>query len=106
MSTWCLRYVLVTWAQAGRVVTPEAVELELPTANVGSRFLAFLIDVLVQGALMALAGVVVGLLVSGTDVPAWETATLTTSVVFFVYLGYPIAFETLWRGRTFGKPAL
>ena len=63
------------------MVTPEAVPLDLETASIGSRFLALLIDIAIQG-------------------------TLLFTVLFAVIWGYPIAFESLWRGRTIGKAAL
>ena len=48
------------WAGPARMVTPEAVTLELATANVGSRMLAFAID-----ALVVVTGLVVLILTGG-----------------------------------------
>jgi uncharacterized RDD family membrane protein YckC len=83
--------------ESARMITPEAVALEFRTANLGSRILAYLVDmvVVVAGILAGLFAVT--LIGQASDVlvllPAW-------------WLGYFIAFETLWRGRTLGKAAL
>jgi uncharacterized RDD family membrane protein YckC len=91
-----------------RMVTPEAVPLEFQTANVGSRILAYVIDmaVVVAGILVALFAV--ALLGQATDVvvPDWVAVTLVLVLLPSWWLGYFIAFETLWRGRTLGKAAL
>lgn len=88
-----------------RLVTPEAVVLQFETAGLGSRALALLIDLAIQGVLLALASVALAALaVAGQG----ATAGIVVALLFVtaVLLGYPIAFETLWRGRTPGKAAL
>jgi uncharacterized RDD family membrane protein YckC len=91
-----------------RMVTPEAVALEFRTANVGSRILAYVIDmaVVVAGILAGLFAV--ALLGQATDVvvPDWVAITVVLVLLPSWWLGYFIAFETLWRGRTLGKAAL
>jgi uncharacterized RDD family membrane protein YckC len=91
-----------------RMVTPEAVPLEFQTANVGSRILAYVIDmaVVVAGILAGLFAV--ALLGQATDVvvPDWVAVTIVLVLLPSWWLGYFIAFETLWRGRTLGKAAL
>lgn len=89
------------------LVTPEAVALDLPLASVGSRGVALLLDYLVVGA------VIIGLLLGAAaldstinGVPDWVGVTLVIVMLTAVQFGYPIAFETLWRGRTLGKAAL
>jgi uncharacterized RDD family membrane protein YckC len=94
--------------EPARMVTPEAVALEFQTANVGSRILAYLIDmgVVVAGILAGLfAAALVG---QATDlvVPDWVALTVVVVLLPSWFLGYFIAFETLWRGRTLGKAAL
>lgn len=90
-----------------RVVTPEAVPLEFPLASIGSRFLALLIDWGIQ-----LAALIAILFAGGVATNAMGVAdhgvviALTFLVVFALILGYPVAFETLRRGRTPGKAAL
>jgi uncharacterized RDD family membrane protein YckC len=94
--------------ESARMVTPEAVALEFRTANLGSRILAYLLDMAVVAG-----GVLVGLLAvaligqaSDAVVPDWVALTIVLVLVPGWWLGYFIAFETLWRGRTPGKAAL
>jgi uncharacterized RDD family membrane protein YckC len=90
-----------------RPVTPEAVALELPLASVGSRFLALVIDWAIQLALL-----VAVLFAGGVATNALDTGdhgivgALAYVVIFLAVFGYPVAFETLRRGRTPGKAAL
>ena len=95
-------------AQAGpaQVVTPEAVPLELQTAGLGSRFLALLIDWTVQGAALFALLLAAAALSTAAHVPAWPGGALLFFLVFAVVWGYPVAMETLWRGRSLGKAAL
>ena len=88
------------------MVTPEAVALELPPANVGSRLFGFIIDfffisavggVLSLGFFAALCGVDLGV--------GWVIAIFILLYGGLVF-GYPVACETLWRGRTLGKAAM
>jgi uncharacterized RDD family membrane protein YckC len=90
------------------MVTPEAVALEFRTANLGSRILAYLIDMVV-----VVAGIIAGLFAvallgqaSDVVVPDWVALTIVLVLLPAWWLGYFIAFETLWRGRTLGKAAL
>jgi uncharacterized RDD family membrane protein YckC len=91
-----------------QVVTPEAVPLELDTANIGSRFLAVMIDWLIQGS--TLFALIVGLtaLAGATNASfgAGIAVALFFLLTFIVLWGYPTTMETLWRGRTIGKAAL
>ena len=91
-----------------RMVTPEAVPLEFQTANVGSRILAYVIDMAVVVAGIFAGLFAVALLGQATDVvvPDWVAITIVLVLLPSWWLGYFIAFETLWRGRTLGKAAL
>jgi uncharacterized RDD family membrane protein YckC len=93
---------------SARMVTPEAVALEFQTANVGSRILAYGIDMAVVTAGIFAGLFAVALLGQATDVavPDWVAITLVLVLLPSWWLGYFIAFETLWRGRTLGKAAL
>jgi uncharacterized RDD family membrane protein YckC len=94
--------------EPARMVTPEAVALEFQTANLGSRILAYLIDMAIV-IVGILAGVLaVALLGEATDVvvPDWVALTIVLVLLPGWWLGYFVAFETLWRGRTLGKAAL
>lgn len=83
-----------------RLVTPEAVVLQFETASLGSRVPAMLIDLALQGVLLMAAGLALAS-VGGTT-----GNVLLYLLITFVLFGYPILFETLWRGRTPGKAAL
>jgi uncharacterized RDD family membrane protein YckC len=88
------------------LVTPEAVPLALETATVGSRAVAYLLDLLLLGTGYLLLGLANTILGGGGFVPGWVGITLTLLLVFALQFGYPIGFETLWRGRTPGKAAM
>jgi len=90
------------------MVTPEAVALEFQTANVGSRILAYLIDIAVVTAGIFAGLFAVTLLGQATTVvvPDWVALTIVLVLLPSWWLGYFIGFETLWRGRTLGKAAL
>jgi uncharacterized RDD family membrane protein YckC len=94
--------------------TPEQIVLELPLAGIGSRFLAYTFDTLLQFA----ASIVVFLLVAlgvGWFHPfrwlTWGTAILPQYfflpllILFFfsLYWGYFALFEIIWNGQTPGK---
>lgn len=86
------------------VVTPEAVPLDLQPAGIGSRFVALMIDWLVQSMLL-FALLMLGIGLSVGDVGGVGIAIFFL-LTFAVLFGYPIALETLWRGRTLGKAAM
>jgi uncharacterized RDD family membrane protein YckC len=94
--------------ESARMVTPEAVALEFRTANLGSRILAYLVDmvVVVVGILVGLFAVALIGQASDAVVPDWVALTIVLVLLPAWWLGYFIAFETLWRGRTLGKAAL
>jgi uncharacterized RDD family membrane protein YckC len=91
---------------ARALVTPEAVPLDLETATVGSRAVAYLVDLLVMATGYLLLGIASAILGGGGFVPGWVGITLLLLLVFALQFGYPIGFETLWRGRTPGKAAM
>ncbi len=87
-------------------VTPDAVALDLATATVGSRGIAYIIDlaIIMSGLLLiALAELILG--VTGF-VPGWFGLALLLLLGFTLQFGYPIGFEVLMRGRTPGKAAM
>jgi uncharacterized RDD family membrane protein YckC len=87
------------------VVTPEAVVLDFRTASVGSRLLAVTVDLAVQlGTIVALNAALVSFVPDGGL--GWVGVAALLLVYFLVLFGYPVAMETLWRGRTLGKAAL
>ncbi|MEN3335700.1 MAG: hypothetical protein V7641_5065 [Blastocatellia bacterium] len=87
------------------IETPERVELHYVLANVGNRFLAAAIDHLIQALLILLVLLIAdafsdGPLFRGSGVWAAAIAVL---LVFGIYWGYFVVFETLWSGQTPGK---
>jgi uncharacterized RDD family membrane protein YckC len=83
------------------IVTPEAVVLSFDTAGVGSRIIAAAIDLAVQA--------VAALLIIGAAALFGATHVGLAGVylgLFLVAFGYPIALESLWRGRTLGKAVM
>ncbi|HEX4654566.1 MAG TPA: RDD family protein [Mycobacteriales bacterium] len=86
------------------IVTGEAVALELRPAGVGSRGVALVIDIVVQ-VLVTIAWVwAISRTGFSTDAAAAQAIALTLFVG--TILGYPVGFETLWRGRTLGKAVM
>lgn len=94
--------------------TPESVELEFTLAGVGSRAYALLIDYNIL-ALLLVGFVLVWTLVSAqlvayldtldinySGLPNWLVA-IAIVVCFAIFVGYFVAFETLWQGQTPGK---
>lgn len=86
------------------IVIGEAVALELRPAGIGSRSVAVLIDFAVQYALIIGVVLVSTNVLSGADEAALSAFIITAMVL--IVLGYPVGFETLWRGRTLGKAAM
>jgi uncharacterized RDD family membrane protein YckC len=88
--------------------TPESVELEFILAGVGSRTLALIVDYFIWSATLILFLTLWGFLLfqvswlQSDPVRPWFMA-IQLLIVFTVYIGYFIGFETLWRGQTPGK---
>jgi uncharacterized RDD family membrane protein YckC len=87
------------------IETPERVELHYILANIGNRFLAAAIDHLIQ-LLMMLA-----LYFSLWGISRWHidpslfiwAVAIAILIVFVIYWGYFVLFETFWNGQTPGK---
>lgn len=97
------------------VATPENIEIEYELGGVGSRFLANLIDSLLQIVVLVAVAMVFGLVgmllrVSGL---VWARAVmdffsnivqgLSAVATFLILWGYFIWFELAWNGQTPGK---
>lgn len=87
------------------VVTGEAVALDLRIAQLPSRLTAALLDLLVMIAAFTLLIVLVMRAGLGRADDA-VAAGVTVVLIVVVFLGYPVASETLTRGRSLGKLAL
>ena len=84
------------------IVTPEAVVLDVETAGVASRVFAGMIDLLIQLGIIFLGSLMLSVL--GLDDSS--TKLSGSLMIAVVLLGYPVASETLMRGRTVGKRAM
>jgi uncharacterized RDD family membrane protein YckC len=93
------------------IETPEQTSIEFPIAGIGSRFLAILIDTLIQVAvliILALIFVALGFSFSAAGLGQSSSAAVwIAAVLIFVYFllmyGYFILFESIWNGQTPGK---
>jgi uncharacterized RDD family membrane protein YckC len=97
-------------AAGSRLVSGEAVELEVRHARVGSRVLALLLDILVEvvllfGAFMLAGLTALGVAATGAGDEALFAGLVVVSLVL-VLVGYPVFCETVFGGRTLGKLAL
>jgi len=90
------------------ILTPENVEVTYELAGVGSRFVAIFIDTLLQ-ALATAVGILVLYLAGQMDfldpLPTWGAA-LGIVLLFLIWWGYFVLFETVWSGQTPGKRAM
>jgi uncharacterized RDD family membrane protein YckC len=83
-----------------RISTPEGVDVELTLAGIGSRFIAAILDLMVQGAVLLAAAIALGVLGGGGT----GLARASFSILFFlVFFAYDVLFEVRSRGRTLGK---
>jgi uncharacterized RDD family membrane protein YckC len=99
------------------VRTPESIAFSYELAGLGSRFLALMVDQVIQiGILIAIfLGIVLAAsrvpdrhVIAATSDKVAESAAiaLIVAVVFIVMFGYFIVFEALWNGQTPGKRLL
>jgi uncharacterized RDD family membrane protein YckC len=82
-----------------RIATPEGVSLELPLAGVGSRFVAQLVDTMLQ----LLGLIALTILLRILDAGAVAGDAVFALALFGVVFVYPVAFELGAGGRTPGK---
>lgn len=87
-----------------QVVTGEAVAIDLRVARLGSRLVAGVIDLLIQAYILYSVAIVAIIVVRPSDDAL--AAAVFLLIYVFVVLGYPVACETLMRGRTLGKMAM
>ena len=88
------------YEESRTIATPEGVQLELPLAGLGTRFLAIGIDLLICGT----AGLIV--LFAAAAIAGDLGATIAGAIFILVfYLGYQVVFEVFGGGRTVGKRA-
>ena len=82
------------------ISTPEGVQLALPLAGIGSRFMALSIDYLIAGVALLIA--ILAALELGGDTAATIVAA---TAVLAINVGYFTLFEVFGGGRTLGKRA-
>ncbi len=87
--------------------TPELVALEFPLAGIGSRFIAILIDSLLQAA--TVLAMILGAMLFLPSLSKFEAASakwfiaMMILVPFLLQWGYFALFEAFWNGQTPGK---
>lgn len=87
------------------LVIAEGVELELRPARLASRFMAALLDFLVQSMIFGMFLLVVIALNAGSaNGDAQQAAVI--GIVVLVTVGYPVLNETISTGRSIGKSAV
>jgi uncharacterized RDD family membrane protein YckC len=82
------------------ITTPEGVDVQLVLAGLGSRFLAGMLDLTIEVALL----LALLLVADSIDARGFMIAVLLV-VLFLILFGYFVLFEVLNRGRTPGKSA-
>ena len=98
-------------AQQLYIDTPEQVELQFAVAGIGSRFVAVLLDHIIQFAALIIELLIFAWI--GSHAPKGNNAPLNTAakwflgfVIFFnfcLWAGYFALFEAYWHGQTPGK---
>ena len=88
------------------IVTGEAVILDLPYARFPTRMLAWLLDMLVEIVILVVILTLVGIGTATRVLNNASGAAVSIAGLVLVIVGYPIACETLSRGRSLGKLAL
>ncbi|MGF1514387.1 MAG: RDD family protein [Elainellaceae cyanobacterium] len=95
-----------------RIRTPESVELELTLAGVGNRAFALLIDYIVLNLSLLALGILTLFLAYAIELDSaflrlnidsqWAIAIMAM-IIYAIYVGYFVGFETLMQGQTPGK---
>jgi len=106
-----MEYQQTSFADQLNIETPEQVDLRFPVAGIGSRFIAVLIDHLIQFG--TLFFILLGLTLIPSDNHAAKAAEFDTPtkwflaavgfILFTLIVGYFALFEAFWHGQTPGK---
>lgn len=86
--------------------TPERVRLAHFVAGPARRYLAYLLDLLLRVALLALSAAALSLAGAGSELGEGVGRGALLLLLFALEWSYYVLFETLWNGRTPGKRAL
>jgi uncharacterized RDD family membrane protein YckC len=84
------------------IATPEGVALDLTLAGLGSRSIAFLIDQAIGWAGILAVYLFLALVAGDSDIAGLAIA-IGLVLLFLLFFGYHVIFETLAAGRTPGK---
>ncbi|MGZ8650146.1 MAG: RDD family protein [Solirubrobacteraceae bacterium] len=84
-----------------RISTPEGVDVELTLAGIGSRFIAAILDFIIQAGVVIAVSVLLGLFSGDRD--GGYVAAVFSLVFFLTFFAYDVLFEVRSRGRTPGK---
>ncbi|WP_297039912.1 RDD family protein, partial [Thermosynechococcus sp. OHK43] len=103
------------WLRRVTLRTPESIELDFALGGIGSRVLAWVIDQVILYTALVLFSLAAGYIfyalypwlievlpASGQSIEAWSLG-IYLLVIFVLYNGYYIFFETYWQGQTPGK---
>jgi uncharacterized RDD family membrane protein YckC len=90
--------------------TPELVDIQMPLAGIGSRFIALLVDTLIWIAGFILLVLFLAILPTNNSTTSetsekskeWAVA-IVIFIIFLLFWGYFTLFEAFWNGRTPGK---
>lgn len=91
------------------VETPENIRFGYDVADIGSRFLAILIDSLIQGVMYVILFIGMALVASqmtNLELPDWlaqGTAVILLLIIFLIQFGYFLFLEIFMTGATPGK---
>lgn len=95
------------------ILTPENIEIRYRIAGLGTRFLAWAFDTLLQliiisvfSTLLFVAGMIASFSVMGAEAVSLWVLALMTLITFFITNAYFIFFEVRWNGQTPGKRLL
>jgi len=87
--------------------TPELVDIQLPLAGIGSRFIALLVDSLIWFVGFFVVVVLLVIFLPGiaafSELSAEWAVAIIFILIFLVHWGYFTLFEAYWNGRTPGK---
>ena len=92
-----------------QIDTPENVVFRYEVAGIGSRFLSTMVDSVILFLLIVL-GVIAGNFIAGTgeaivNGSAGWVAAFFSILIFLIFFGYYVIFETVWNGQTPGRRA-
>lgn len=94
-------------SDALQVATPERVAVDLPIAGLGSRAMAYLVDLALLGAVGLVAYFVVTFFVPDVATVALGLSTfirtLAVAIIFFALWVYWTLLEVVWNGQSPGK---